>query len=424
MIVILAAFYGLGLILATNRPLQFVLYYILASTKFLGFIDPAQFIVGGIELGYFGLNLIAIFGIFFKKGWTIWPKHTQVIFFLIILMILFGILRPILNNYSSVKQAIIASKDAWFYSIFLYLIVYYDNLDLQKIMKFIKFISFYFTTIYLLFFIIPAVIPPYYYQDTHIRTFFPTYISLSIFFYLIELKMNDSKNYKIYLLIFYQMIGLVIAEHSNLTVMTLFCGALYLFAFDKNLRLKRENIAKILSFTIFFVALALIYVNGLYEGIVDKINAVVYSEDLALRTRDLYNEFRWKAINDEPVFGYGYIHQSSDLMATFKLAGGNAFMERFTVIDSGYVGMLIKYGYLGTGIILGVMTWYFSFGFFNKYKNHITLAMSLFLVQYLAMNYTWSVYTFSHGIIPGAIAFYIIIMYQDLCENEENIILE
>ena len=43
----------------------------------------------------------------------------------------------------------------------------------------------------------------------------------------------------------------------------------------------------------------------------------------------------------------------------------------------------------------------------------MTLAMSLYLVQYLFINYTWSVYTFSHGIIPGAIAFFIIIMYQD-----------
>ena len=101
------------------------------------------------------------------------------------------------------------------------------------------------------------------------------------------------------------------------------------------------------------IALALLYINGLYQGIIDKVNSIMYSEDLALQTRDLYNAFRWDAINAEPVFGYGYIHQSSQLMVQFKLvAGDSAFMERFTVVDSGYVDLLIKYGYFYRKLLL------------------------------------------------------------------------
>jgi O-antigen ligase len=298
--------------------------------------------------------------------------------------------------------------------IFIYLLVYYDNIDVNQLIKFVKWESIYFTINYCLFFVVPAIIPPFYSEASHVRTFFPTYISLAIFLYLIEIKMSDKKSFKTYAIVVFLFLGLIFATHSALTIMTLFCTVLYLFIYDENLHVKKDTIIKLTGIGIFAIALALLFVNGLYQGIIDKVNSILYSEDLALQTRDLYNKFRWDAIKDEPIFGYGYIHQSSSLMTQFKLvAGDSAFMERFTVVDSGYVDLLIKYGYLGTAIMLFILCRYFMFGFFKKYKNHITLAMSLYLIQYLFINYTWSVYTFSHGIIPGAIAFYLIIMYQD-----------
>ena len=420
MIVLLLGFYGFAFLLAANRPMQFVIFYILASTKFLGYVDPATFIVGGIEVGYFGLNIVALFGVFFKKNWVELPKNTITIILLIIGLLLYGIARPIMNDYSSVKQAIIASKDTWFYTIFIYLIVYYENIDLKLLINFIKGISIYFTVNYCLLFVVPAIIPPYYYEVSHVRTFFPTYISLAIFFYLIDGKIEGGISYKNYGLAAFLFLGLILATHSALTVMTLFFAVLYLFAFDKNLRLKREKIMKLFGLTVFAVSMALIFINGLYDSVVSEFRAVLYSEDLALQTRDLYNKFRWDAINKQKTFGYGFIHQSSSLMNQFKLSGSSAFMERFTVIDSGYVDLLIKFGYLGTTIMLATLSRFFMFGFYRKYRNHITLAMSFYLLQYAFINYTWSVYTFSHGIIPGAIAFYVIIMYQDLKFDDQK----
>ena len=226
---------------------------------------------------------------------------------------------------------------------------------------------------------------------------------------------------RILCLVGFLFFGLVIAEHFSLTMMTLCCGGVYMFVFNENLEFKTGPVLKVGSFVIFGASMALIFINGLYQGLVDEVNAILYSEDLALQTRDLYNEFRWKAINDEKTFGYGFIHQSSDLMKQFKLSGTSAFMERFTVIDSGYVDLLIKFGYLGTTIMLLVLNGYFMFGFIKKFRNHITLAMAMYLIQYLPVNYTWSVYTFSHGIIPGAIAFHFIIMYQDYKSVDESL---
>ena len=163
MIVLLLGFYGFAFLLAANRPMQFVLFYILASTKFFGYIDPATFIVGGIEVGYFGLNLVALFAIFFKKNWVELPKNSIVIIILILVLLFYGISRPLLNGYSSLKQAVIASKDTWFYTIFIYLFVYYENIDLKLLIKFIKGIAIFFTINYFLLFIAPALIPPFYY---------------------------------------------------------------------------------------------------------------------------------------------------------------------------------------------------------------------------------------------------------------------
>ena len=135
MLVLLLGFYGFAFLMAANKPNYFLMFYLLASTKFLGFLDPATFIVGGIEVGYFGLNLVALFGIFFKKNWVELPKNSIVIILLILGMLAYGIMRPILNDYSSAKQALIASKDAWFYVIFIYIIVYYDNINVASLIR-------------------------------------------------------------------------------------------------------------------------------------------------------------------------------------------------------------------------------------------------------------------------------------------------
>jgi hypothetical protein len=413
MLIILLAFYGVGLFLAIYKPNAFFIYYLLASTKFLGFLDPGSFIIGGIELGYFGLNIIALFSIFFKKDWPELPKNSVIILLLIPLITCYGILRPIMNNYSTVVQAFIASKEAWYYSVFIYLIVYYESIDVDFLIKFLKGISIYFTIIYCLYFVAPNIIPSIYNEGSHVRTFFPTYISLAVFFYLVEIKMNKVFSIKIFAIISFLFLGLILAAHSSLTIMTLFCGIIYLFFFDENLELEKGSIIKLSFLILFSISLALLYVNGLYEGIIDKINSIVNNEDVALKSREIYNEFRWKAIYDQKLFGYGYVHKSSSFMDRFKLGGTSIFMERLTVIDSGYVDLFLKYGYLGTAILLFTFCRYFFLGFFKKYRNHFTLAMSLYFLQYGFINYTWSVYTFAHGIIPGAIAFYVIIIYQD-----------
>lgn len=418
MIIVLAFFYIIALILAVKSPSYFLLFYILASTKFLGFIDPSSFIVGGAEIGYFGLNIIAIFSVFFKKGWYLIPKKTQWFIYFIILMLVYGIIKPFLDKNSSVFLSFMASKETWFYFLFLYIVVYQHKIDNKHLLKFIKFLGIYLSSIYILGKISLQLVPPIYYNESFVRTFFPTYISLAIFIYAIKLKFDDVRSIRDRIIILILFLGLVLAAHLSLTIMTFAGFILYKYVYDKKLQFNKYIVSRFVFISLIGISITLITVSGLYEKIVYNLESIINGEDNSLNARDIYNEFRWEAINKQKELGYGFIHQSSSFMKDIKALGANRFMERFTVIDSGYVDLLIKFGYIGTIIIMVVFFIYYSQGFFKAYKNPLSLAMSIYLMQYMFINYTWSVFTFAHGIIPGIIAFHLLLTSNN--EELEN----
>lgn len=421
MIVALICFYGIGLILGIKYPSYFILYYILASTKFLGFIDPSSFIVSGIEIGYFGLNLTAIVSLFFKRRWYVIPQETQWFIYFVVAMLLYGIIKPFLDNNSSLYLALMASKETWFYFLFLYMVVYRDKINNPQLLKLMRFLGLYLSSIYIIGIIIPQFAPPLYYNGIFIRTFFPTYISLALFLYAIKIKFSDIRNLKDRLIIIYLFLGLFLAAHLSITAMTIVGFILYKYIYDKKLTLNKNVIIRFSLIAFLGISLALLFIKGLYDTIAINVDGIITGENNSLSSRDIYNGFRWEAINKKKELGYGFIHQSSDFMKGVKTHGSNRFMERFTVIDSGYVDMLIKFGYIGTIIILIILARYYAMGFFKAHKNPLSLAMSIYLMQYLFVNYTWSVFTFAHGIIPGVIAFHLILSSKSpYAQNNTN----
>ncbi len=419
MTIIAIVFLLLGLFLSIKKPRYFVIYYILASTKFLGFIDPSSFIIGGVEIGYFGLNLITILSIFFNDKWYSFPKNTRLFAYTIIVILIYGILKPVFDENSTLIKAIIASKEIWFYSIFFYLVVYRQAIDDLLLSKSLKMIGVFLSVIYIVGLVIPEFVPPLYYNGAFVRTFYPTYISLALFLYCIDLKFSSSRSFKDRGIVVVLLLGLLLAGHSSLIIMTVFGFVLYKYLYNKNLILDRFSIVgtiAILSFSLLFI---LVFVDDLYDDLLNTIDGIITGKDNSLSARDIYNKFRWEAINKKKEIGYGFIHQSSDFMKEINTINTNRFMERFTVIDSGYVDMIIKYGYIGTIGILLVFTKNFAQGFMKKYRNPLSLAMSVYLLQYVFINYTWSVYTFAHGIIPGMIALYFLLVSQNFYSKND-----
>jgi len=414
MIVVLIFFFGIALILAVNYPNYFLLFYILATTKFLGFLDPSTFVVGGVELGYFMLNLIAVFGVLFQPKWYIISWRMLWFICFILIMLLYGIVKPFLDGNSSLFHGFIASKEIWFYFIFLYVIVYQHKIDNLQLLKFIKILGIYLSVVYIIGNLNTRIVPPIYYNGSHVRTFFPTYISLSIFIYAIRIKYDAVKSLKDRIIVIILFLGLILASHFSLTIMTIVGFVLFKYVYNKRLELNAFILTRFGVIVIFVGGIVLASFTSIYNKLITNVEGIITGEDNALSSRNVYNQFRWEAIEKKKELGYGFIHQSSKFMKEIKLQGTNRFMERFTVIDSGYIDLLIKFGYIGTIIITTVFVGYYSQGFFKNHKNPLSLAMSIYLMQYVFMNYTWSVFTFAHGIVPGIIAYYLLITSNDV----------
>lgn len=421
MIVVLFGFYIVALYLGVRFPTKFVIFYILASTKFLGFLDPSSFIIGGVEIGYFGLNMIAILSILFKPKWYVISEKLKWFVIFIIGTLLFGILKPYFDEHSSIFLAFMASKELWFYFLLLYMLVYRENIDDLLLIKTIKRLGVYLAAIYIVGFVAKEVLPYLYTKDGYVRTFFPTYISLAIFIYAVEIKFYFQRSITKRLVLLGLFLGLFLASHLSLTLMTVLGFLVYIFLYDKKLVINGIQLMRFLLISSLFLTLAFLSSKKLNDKLTENVEGVVSGENTALSTRDLYNAFRWEAINKQKNLGYGYIHQSSDFMQNIQTYGKNRFMERFTVIDSGYVDLLIKYGYLGTGIFLFFMLKFHVRGLFSKYRNPFSVALSIFLLQYLFINYTWSVYTFAHGIIPSVITIYLIYNWHGFMPQNHSI---
>jgi len=200
--------------------------------------------------------------------------------------------------------------------------------------------------------------------------------------------------------------------------MTTLGFVVYKYAYNRNLVLEQISILSILALTFFITVFSVIFFEDLYFEILNTVNGIITGEDGALASRDIYNEFRWQAISMQKELGYGYVHKSSEIMKLFAADDSNRFMESLGVVDSGFVDMLVKYGYIGTVVIIIVFLKFSITGFKSNFRNPLSLVMSMYLIQYLFINYTWSVFTYSHGIIPCSLAFFF--LFESIYDYEKD----
>lgn len=412
MIVLLIIFWLLGLFLSIKSPTYFVVYFILASTKFLGFIDPSTFIVNGIELGYFGLNLIALAGSFLSKTWYNIPKKSNLIIFIVLAMLIYGISKPLFDGNSTLLQSFMASKEIWFYFLFFYLVSYRKKIKSKQIINLIKWIGLYFSLIYIFGILIPEIVPVYYFDDEIIRVYYPTYISLALFLFAVGLKTKGQSKIKPIVPISMMLVSLVFAGYASLTIMSAFGLVGYLFIYRQKNLLNKKSIIVFSLMSVLMVLLLLLINEETYNYLLSSIYDIISGNDPSISSRMLYNEFRWEFINRQREFGYGFIHQSSEIMKSMNTSDSNRYMQRLGVIDSGYVDMFTKFGFIGTAVIIAIFLKFIISGILQKNKNTLSLAMVIYFSQYFFVNYTWSVFTFAHGIIPGVIALYMIFWNQ------------
>ncbi|MAC83453.1 MAG: hypothetical protein CL624_04895 [Arcobacter sp.] len=418
MIILFIGFILLASLLAIFKPTYFVIFYILSATKFLGFFDIGVFVFGGTDLGFPILNLIALVSIIFKSQWYIVEKYDFKLITLFSIFLLYGIIYPLFMEFETTKEAIVASKDYWSIFFLIYLLVNKEIINTTVILNILKYLGLYLSFIYIIYLIV-NIGPPTYVQETHIRTFFPTFISLSIFLFYKEHIEKEilKKKFIVYFSILF--IGLILAGHFALTLSTLIMiSFLNLFYLGKNISFSKFIIRGSSLFAIMFIILT--FNSNLRTNIQNSIELVTSGKDVALSSRDIYNEFRWNAINDNPYFGYGFLHKDSQTTKSYRIIENNRFTEKFSVIDSGYVDLLIKFGIIGT--IIYLILWLriiIPILFRPREYNFLQLSLAAYIAQYFLVSLTWSVFTFIHGLIPAFIAILLITKKNNKDSNEK-----
>ncbi len=408
MTLILILFLIISFLLALLKPTHFVIFYILASTKFLGFFDIEYlFVFSGIGIGFPAFNTVALICSFLGKVSYKVKKKQGFFLFYFGLLVIFGIFYPVFLGYETIMQGLIASKDLWCVSILIYSAMHRRKIDVKKIIIAVQLIAFYLTTIYLIYAII-TIGPPFYITQTYIRVFFPTYMSLSIFLLNIQFKNREIK-YKIFIpSIVFLFIGIIFAGHFSLLVGTLF-SLLFFNMFYENNRFNVRNIFIKLYATVSLIFIVIFLSSSLQNLIINSTEKIINGTDAALSSRDTYNAFRWDAIDERPLLGYGFIHKSASITSKFNTIVDNRFAEKFGVVDSGYVDLFIKFGYIGTFLYLFLWGRVIIPILLKPKKHSLTqIGMAVYLIQYYLISYTWSVFSYAHGLIPGFIAMYII----------------
>ena len=389
-------FYTIIFLFSLIRPKIFIAVYLLHYTKYLGFFD-SSILMFSIEIGTTLIHLIAFFSVLLNKN-----KLTKILKFefnFLLALLIIGIFVPILFFEQSLLLSIIGAKQFFCISILGYLIVKRDDISLNFINKLIVFLGIYLSfsvLIYNLF----KVYPPLYFIDDNFRAYTPILISLSCFFIYYNWLLKKINLLLFLALIIISMNSIFLSGHTSITLTTLILiPAHFLIINRSKIRINKIFLKFVVIFSLSFIALEL-----------KNVNIMSFKQSTSITSRDQYNEHRWNAISDSPLIGHGFSHHTSKHVDNYILSDyeDNRFMNRFEVVDSGYVDILIKFGYFGLIIIL--LFWSRLFiKYFLSNKNIFSGVLSLFIFQYFFINWTWSVFTQQIGLIPLFFALFTII---------------
>jgi hypothetical protein len=410
MILILLLFLAFSFVLAVKKPTYFVVLYLLVTTRFLGFLNLDIITFNGYEISFVLLNFIAFIGTFTTKTFLKISKKFFLFQLLIVVLILFGIFYPYYMGFSEIFKSVISGKDFYYYFLLFYLVGRRNSLDIALILKSVKFLGLYLSVVLIIYLLIGVA--PLYYEEKlfaikSLEVYYLTYISLASFIIYYEW---ISKEIKSSLFLFYMLtllIGLIIGQHFSIVISTIM-GWLLLYILGKKNNFKTLLVKVTIIASLIFVFL--IIFTDLRIKIFNTAEGIISRTDVALVSRDRVNEFRWEAIKKQPVFGYGFIHSSSSIMSTIDANSNSKYTSELGLIDSGYVDLLIRFGYFGTISMLIIFGYFLIKIFIDMPKyTKLQVVMATYLLQYYMINFTWSVFSYAHGIVPASVALWIIL---------------
>ena len=400
---------------AVKNPTNFLILYLLSTTRFLGFLD-LEYIsstITGYGFFFFSINLIALFASFIEKGLIPLKqnRNSKEILFLFFIIFCHGIIYPWINDYSNIMLSIVSGKHFYFYFMLFYLHKKKGLINKKKLKQLIKFIGLYLSGILALYTIF-GLSPPFYEQKLDqnftsngmLEVYSTTYISLSIFIYLNDLFKYRITTSRLLLILSILIIGLFLGSHTSILVTTIFGIFMSFLIIKFPSLLSRKNLLLIAPTC---VVVFILFYNNLNEIIYILTNDDNFSG--AINSRAIYNVFRIDAINESPLFGYGFIHPNAALMSEINIDVFNIYESELNVIDAGYIDLFIKFGYVGGILYLTLLACYiYKLGSNNIISFHSRVIFILFIFQYFIVSITWSVFTYSFGITPLVISLFLL----------------
>jgi len=387
-------FLVLQTILVFFRPRYFLFIYVLFYSSFLGLL-PKQIIVGSYEIGFFYQNIIMLVTYFIHlKRTRKFPRYINILLISILLFYFFGIFYPVVNGSSTILESIIGSKE--FSSLFLlhFLFVNKKSISFSYIIKILSFFGYYFLLV-LFVFVVFNYIPPQYIKDMgRLQYYSPVLLSLFLFLKMSQANSQSKKLFALLLLALWT-IGMFKEGHVAITITTTLGCFVVLYRVPIISLIK--NYKRILLAFGFIGLLLIILPTRKYISDFNQIPNI--------SSRELYNAARMIYIKSSPFFGYGFLYKND-----FSLAGNNVYNSTLSVIDSGYIDLLTKFGYIGTTFFLIVLIP----PFFNNHREDILItSLKIFFLQFFAVNLTWAVFSFSMGTIALSLAIYLTYLYNN-----------
>jgi len=228
---------------------------------------------------------------------------------------------------------------------------------------------------------------------------FPTILSLFLFIKMAQANTIQKKMIAMLFLLIWT-IGMYYEGHAAITITTIL-GCLIISFRIPVIRFLKNYKTIILGLFIFGLLLLFLPADKYIEE---------FQQNPAIQARSFVNSQRMELIMEQPWQGFGFLHRTA-----LEFDSGNRYALELSFIDSGYIDLLGKFGIIG--MIIYLIIW--SIPFLKKTKNLIGLSLKVFFLQFFLVNITWSVFSFSMGLISLSVG-YIILFNIKVEENNFN----
>ena len=402
---------SLGLLFSLAKPNAYVFFYLLAFTHFFGLANYGAVEIEGLFKVILYLNALTLLAAAIKltldpgvssRGWLmvgfLWT------FFL------YGLLAPFIENASGLKEAFIDGKDFLSFALLAYLLAFQKELDTRLLMNQIIFIAVGLAFVELLAVFAGITVPGYAMAREHIglsagvRIISPTLLALGWFFQCYRLKYEGSSIFRWGVLAF-MLCGLILQEHRSVLLASLVMSLVFYF-YRTTLRRTLQGVALVVVLTF---AAVLIQEPAEFEKRFISPVIELMEQSGAMEARAGVDYQRWLLIEERPIRGYGFIDEKSRRGKELYSFTSSRFEESYGTVDSGYVDLLIRFGYAGTAIYL--LVWLIMAAYpFLPWKRRDTLGecCGFYVLSFFPVCITLSVFTYNFGLVPLGICAYLI----------------